>query len=341
MRVPDLRRGDLLQAAEQGVAAGVGAGQEDAEPAEHRREERVEHAGLGEGDAERRVHAGVLGDVAQAEHEARSSGSGSSSARTSCGRHAPTCARDMRSRSIETSAARNTGVPGAVSQAKLKTAASRSRSRRPRGPSWTGLPSASNSPGSPPAPGRRLPARASGAGRPARPRCAASAPARRRTTSRCRGRSAPSSPACCRKPGDDQEDRHDDPRRPRQDHAPARQRQFALGHALSPVGSSAATCSWASACVRVGRRGGLGRLTRARPGRRGTSTRPSASRRTSGTGRARPSRRCRRRCRSSARSAAGRRRGRWRRRTGTARTTRRRRPAPARPRASAARYTSS
>ena len=67
--VPDLRGGDLLQAAEQGVAAGVGAGQEDAQPAEHRREERVEDARLGEGDAERRVHAGVLRDVAQAEHE--------------------------------------------------------------------------------------------------------------------------------------------------------------------------------------------------------------------------------------------------------------------------------
>ena len=40
--VVDLRRGDLLQAAEQGVAAGVGAGQEDAQPAEDGREERVE-----------------------------------------------------------------------------------------------------------------------------------------------------------------------------------------------------------------------------------------------------------------------------------------------------------
>ena len=47
----ELLGGDPLQAAEQHVRRRVGAGQRDAEPAEHRPEERVEHAGLREGEA--------------------------------------------------------------------------------------------------------------------------------------------------------------------------------------------------------------------------------------------------------------------------------------------------
>src|SRR6516225_6095259 len=67
--VVDLGGRDLLQAAEQGVAAGVGAGEEHAQPAEQRGEEWVKDAGAGEGDAQRGVHAGVARHVTQPEHE--------------------------------------------------------------------------------------------------------------------------------------------------------------------------------------------------------------------------------------------------------------------------------
>ena len=47
-RVVNLCGGDLWQAAEQCVAARVGAGQEDAQPAQKRREERIQLARAGE-----------------------------------------------------------------------------------------------------------------------------------------------------------------------------------------------------------------------------------------------------------------------------------------------------
>jgi hypothetical protein len=44
-REAELLGGDLLQTAEEHVRGGVGPGERDAEPAEQRAEERIEHAG--------------------------------------------------------------------------------------------------------------------------------------------------------------------------------------------------------------------------------------------------------------------------------------------------------
>jgi len=57
-----------LQVAEQGVGGRVGAGQENAEPAKDGREEGEHLPGLGEGQAERGTHAGIVHDVGQAEN---------------------------------------------------------------------------------------------------------------------------------------------------------------------------------------------------------------------------------------------------------------------------------
>ncbi len=59
-REAELLGRDLLQAAEQHVRRRVGAGQRDAEPAEHRAEERIEPARVREGEAQRRVEARAL-----------------------------------------------------------------------------------------------------------------------------------------------------------------------------------------------------------------------------------------------------------------------------------------
>src|SRR5215213_447143 len=64
----DLASGDLLEAAEQRVGRGVAAGQGDAQPAEERREEGEQLAGLGEGQAHAGVQAAVAGDVADGQH---------------------------------------------------------------------------------------------------------------------------------------------------------------------------------------------------------------------------------------------------------------------------------
>ena len=65
---PSLLRGDRLQAAEQHVRRRVASRERDAEPAEHRREERIEHAGVREREAEDRVFARVARRVAEREH---------------------------------------------------------------------------------------------------------------------------------------------------------------------------------------------------------------------------------------------------------------------------------
>src|SRR5262249_35038950 len=65
----DLRGRDLLQAAKQSVAAGVGPSQKDAEPAQQRCEKRVQYARVGKSDPERRVHPRVARNVAQTKHE--------------------------------------------------------------------------------------------------------------------------------------------------------------------------------------------------------------------------------------------------------------------------------
>ena len=59
---------DPLQAAEQGVARGVGAGQGHAQPAQQRREERIEPAGVREGQAQRGVGPAVLRREGQGQH---------------------------------------------------------------------------------------------------------------------------------------------------------------------------------------------------------------------------------------------------------------------------------
>ena len=84
-------------------------------------EERVEDARAGEGDAERRVHAGVARDVAQAEHEGDGRDRDLHLDERAPEHRGRSARRFMRSRTIDSSAARNTAVPGAVSQAKLNS----------------------------------------------------------------------------------------------------------------------------------------------------------------------------------------------------------------------------
>ncbi len=67
-RVDELARGDRLQAAEQRVGDGIRAGQCDAEPAEQRREERIEPAGARERQAQRGVHAAVARGEGDGQH---------------------------------------------------------------------------------------------------------------------------------------------------------------------------------------------------------------------------------------------------------------------------------
>ena len=63
-----LLRGNFLQAAEEHVGRSVAAGESDAEPADERAEEWEEPSSARERKAEDGVHAGVAGDVAEAEH---------------------------------------------------------------------------------------------------------------------------------------------------------------------------------------------------------------------------------------------------------------------------------
>ena len=65
---PSCSRGDLLQIAEQDVRSGIRSRQRDAQPAEQRAEEGIEHAGRGEGETERRVDAGEPGQRADRQH---------------------------------------------------------------------------------------------------------------------------------------------------------------------------------------------------------------------------------------------------------------------------------
>src|SRR5580700_7030165 len=64
----ELLGGDFLQAAEQDVGGGVAACESDAEPADEGAEEGEEPASAREGEAEDCVHAGVAGNVAEAQH---------------------------------------------------------------------------------------------------------------------------------------------------------------------------------------------------------------------------------------------------------------------------------
>ena len=70
------------------------------------------HARLGEGEAQRRVHAGVARDVAQAEHEGDGRDRDLHLDDRSAGSTAATCCRFIRSRSIDSSAAKKTALPG-------------------------------------------------------------------------------------------------------------------------------------------------------------------------------------------------------------------------------------
>ena len=65
----ELLRGDLLQAAEEHVRTRVRSGQGHAEPAEQGGEERIEHAGLCERQAERRIGSAVSRDEAERKHQ--------------------------------------------------------------------------------------------------------------------------------------------------------------------------------------------------------------------------------------------------------------------------------
>ena len=61
--------GHLLHAAEEHVRGGVAAGERHAQPAHQRAEEGVEHAGVGEREAQRGVQPRVARERAQAEHQ--------------------------------------------------------------------------------------------------------------------------------------------------------------------------------------------------------------------------------------------------------------------------------
>ena len=71
-RQAQLLRRDLLQVSEQDVRRRVGAGERDAEPPEQCAEERVQHAGAGEGETQRRVDAGKPGEAFRSRASPRS-----------------------------------------------------------------------------------------------------------------------------------------------------------------------------------------------------------------------------------------------------------------------------
>ena len=58
--------GDLLEAAEEDVGGGVGAGGGSAEPADERAEEGIKEAGAGEGESEGGVQTAETGDESEA-----------------------------------------------------------------------------------------------------------------------------------------------------------------------------------------------------------------------------------------------------------------------------------
>ena len=182
------------------------------------------------------------------------------------------------------------------------------------------------------------------AGRRARPPCAASGPGPRSTSStiprssgffRARSPSAAPSPPAIRK------HRHDDARRPRQDHAAGRQRRSGSSACVAGRAKQRRDLLLGLGRVRVVRAAPARASARIRPCPRGTATRPSASRRTSGTARGVTSEKMPPPMSviGQRTGPAARRCGWWRRSTGRRRTTRRRRPGPARPPASAARCT--
>src|SRR4051794_19510529 len=66
--VVNLGRSDLLQVAEERITTGVGAGEKHAKPTQNRREERIQPAGLCEGDTERSIQSRVTAHVAEPDH---------------------------------------------------------------------------------------------------------------------------------------------------------------------------------------------------------------------------------------------------------------------------------
>ena len=161
---------------------------------------------------ERRVHAGVLGHVAQARACTRSSGSAPSSGTTVLRNTRRTCGRGHPQQQHRRRAPRaSTGVPGAVSQANLNTAVSALLRRRRSPPGFARAGSAPLAP--------RL-----CSARHRRPRSTAAAPA---TSNGCdfAGSLGPFS-VLPDHAGSDQAHGHDDERRPRQDHAAGGQRRL-------------------------------------------------------------------------------------------------------------------
>ena len=69
---------DPLQAPEQRIGSGVGAGKEDAQPAKVGGKERIHDARAGEGQSEDRIGAAVAGQKAEAQHLADDQDWGSS-----------------------------------------------------------------------------------------------------------------------------------------------------------------------------------------------------------------------------------------------------------------------
>ena len=63
-------RGDDLEVAEECVGGRVAAGEEDAEPAEHRAEKRKRRTGGRQREPQRRRHAGIVHHVRQRKHQA-------------------------------------------------------------------------------------------------------------------------------------------------------------------------------------------------------------------------------------------------------------------------------
>ena len=98
------------------LARGVGAGQGHAQPAQQRREERIEPAGMGEGQAQRGVGAAVLRGEGQGQH-AGDRQQGPADAEQRAGELArKRRAGEIRSQKAERTAARKMPVPVAESQ---------------------------------------------------------------------------------------------------------------------------------------------------------------------------------------------------------------------------------
>ena len=119
-----LLRGDALQAAEQRVGGRVGAGEEHAQPAQVRGEERVQDAGAGERQAEDRIGARVAREEPEAQHLADDEHGDLHPVQRPRNGLLPLRGVQLEHQTATGCAATNTPVPAADSQLMVKRAAS-------------------------------------------------------------------------------------------------------------------------------------------------------------------------------------------------------------------------